>query len=141
MIHQAKLKLIEEIALEDERRICNHSVKKAVNLQLFLDAQESEKRQRERNKFRKERRNNKKSALTSDIMAYVKKAAPTKKGALVISLLEIARFFHSQQCDCSLCEYVRHMRAAAAGVGHLLKSTHHVSFSQYDNTITLTAVA
>lgn len=139
-----RVKTIDEIGFEDQVRECEHAIYCALKENHIVNQLKKNEKLKEKNRRSKAKRIENKSPVTTCIIDYLRQCASKKRKkqkTLIVSLEEVARIAKQSDCDCSLCEYVRSMRAAAAGAGHLLKETHTVSFSPYAHTITLTAAA
>lgn len=134
-----QIKTLEQIGKEDLARQCEDALLHAILLQQFNKRKYKQQRAEEKNIYHKARREENKSPVTTFIMDYLCLRA-AKSEMATISLQELSVLV-SSTCACTFCEYVRAMKAAAAGAGHRLRETHTVAFSQYDNTISLSLKA
>ena len=137
---EPRIRTIDEIGSEDRARACEHEIHCALMAQYIVKQQLKIKKLKEKNERSKQRRVEEKSPIITCITNYVCERAKLNVPTMVISLEHVSQMLADKiHCTCSICEYVRSMKSAAAGAGHFLKGTHTVTFSPYDKTITLKA--
>jgi len=141
---EPRIKTLEEIGTEDRAREAEHAIYCALKDNHITNQLKKTEKLKEKNRRAKAKRIANKSPITTCIINYLRECASKKRkknNTIVISLEKVKTILHQHHCTCSVCEYVRGMKAAAAGAGHLLKKTHTVSFSPYKQTITLQLAA